>query len=171
MVYWKHTGLYSQSQASFGKWFCICWAVTSSLVGSLKCSRFIVLFKLRGSRQTRSFPFGFVTGTNELTHSVGSWIFSITHKASILSNSSLSLECWANGIFRQLGLHASYLSSIFAEWGRHPSLLIEIWIFLTQFCSVIFATFDCIVWFLGLFLCKYFLHKFKLATLTDIFSE
>ena len=54
------------------------------------CSRFIALFKGRGSRQIRNFPFGFSTITRLFTQSVG---FSIS---SIMSRSTIRLSFFAS---------------------------------------------------------------------------
>ena len=61
----------------------------SSVVGRWRYSRFIALFKGRGPRQMRSFPFGFSTITRPFTQSVGFLIGSITSR-SIIRLSSFS---------------------------------------------------------------------------------
>lgn len=52
-------------------------AMISSLVGNLKCSLLITLFRSLGSRHVLKAPIFFCT-TSELTHSIGSLIFLMT---------------------------------------------------------------------------------------------
>ena len=78
-----------------------CKSVTmSSNVGIWKCSRLIALLSGRGSRQTRSWPFGFSTVSSALTQSVDSLRLQMICSCSIRSSSARSFAFRCSDIFR-----------------------------------------------------------------------
>ena len=68
-------------------------------VGIWKCSLFLALLRLRGSRQVHRDPLGFSTVTSEFTHSDGSITPLMIPIFAILISSDLSLSRCAKKIF------------------------------------------------------------------------
>ena len=107
---------YPALASNFEKYFApdICEKI-SSAVGSGWCSRFIALFKGRGSIQTLNFPFGFSVTTRACTHSVGLSTGSITSSVIILSNSFSNSGFNAKGT-RRMGVITGVTFSSISIW-------------------------------------------------------
>ena len=140
----KHLVLRNSKDQIFEKIF------PRSAVGRWRCSYFIALFKGRGSRQMRNFPFGFSTITRPFTQSVGFSIGSIMSSRSTICLSSFSsfglsaCETLRTGV--STGLTLSFTS---IWWVVRISLKS---LFLRNNHKILRKTFHCLFQFYKLFL-------------------
>ena len=125
-------------------------------MGRRRCSRFIALFKGRGSRQMRNIPFSFSTITRPFTQSVGFLIGSIISESTIHLSSFSYFGLSACGALRTgvtTGLTLSFTSiwwvvfkvpiSLKQSWNSEKNVSLSVSIlqilFISCKCSLVFS--------------------------------